>query len=391
MIWSAMYSPWYTIKQNYDPRDFPAIPPLAFASDVIFLSYYEFWRVKMSYGNALGGESQIPAPKIIFVNDIEEEDAVETVYPEIETRGGFTKPDDDESTPAPTWPGAIWTPESDYFKVMISTKQGRAIVNFLSQHKVEFGIKTVLSIVLYSCAEDGANYCLRFEIGDPPAGGASVSSLARRDSGFSFVGAAGHEPKSSGVVQADQSRSKTTPYALRRLSNLWSTPNPAIEGPRHRQSVRRTSALADLTDDQWKELICTGAVMYQLMAAADDAALEQVVEHSPVNQSKWRGKITSKWTNFDIKEIGDYGWEEVDTMSVQKKVIDDCEEFLSKLGLSTDRDNWSQRDMAHTESWVSEDGELQDVRCSISMVRPHLADLKNSAANWSYVRYGNER
>ena len=162
-----------------------ALPPLQKMSDLIFLTYYEFWRKMVKYPHmAENGGSKIPTPKYIFVKDIQEEDAVEKVFPAIGRRSGHEMPKGDgeeDTTYFGNWPGVTFKPQDDGYCAILSTKQGRGIAAFLFNHKQELGAKRVKTITIWHSESEGS-YFLRFEIEDSPA---PKPQLARRTLGKS--------------------------------------------------------------------------------------------------------------------------------------------------------------------------------------------------------------
>lgn len=83
------------------------------------------------------------------------------IFMEIRSRDKLT-----QSTPK--FPGLRFTPQSDYFKVLVGMPQGRAISMFLFQHKKEFGAKTVTAVTWSAASDDNLTLFLAYEIGDPP-------------------------------------------------------------------------------------------------------------------------------------------------------------------------------------------------------------------------------
>jgi hypothetical protein len=60
-------------------------------SDVVFLTYYDFWQKITKAPKVLpNGGSKIPPPKYIFIKDIQEETTRDVILPEIGRRGSYS-------------------------------------------------------------------------------------------------------------------------------------------------------------------------------------------------------------------------------------------------------------------------------------------------------------
>jgi hypothetical protein len=160
-------SPWWMINMRNIKTKTPDLQKM---SDVVFLTYYEFWRKIMKHPEMQSsGGSKVPSPKFIFIKDIQEEEARDVVFPEIGRRGGFEVATDDENgseyevTYFGNWPGETFTPEQDEFYALLYTKQCRSIAAFLFNHKAEFGPRRIKSIRIWH-SETELSYCLRLEV-----------------------------------------------------------------------------------------------------------------------------------------------------------------------------------------------------------------------------------
>jgi len=171
-----------TVSPQYSASDESVkLPALQRLSDIVFLTYYTFWRrfADQSQIHTAGG-SKIPAPKYIFIKDIQEEDAIDTFFPEIGKRGrhppynpeGQSESDSgDESDTKPLyfgdWPGVTFAPQQDEFWAMLATRQGRGISAFLFNHKQELGPRRIKGITIWHSGEE-LSYFMRFEMEDSP-------------------------------------------------------------------------------------------------------------------------------------------------------------------------------------------------------------------------------
>ena len=174
-----MWSPATEAGEDFSSE----LPPLALASDLYFLSYYIFWQEEMALLNVSpNGGSTIPAPDILVIPSIVETEASTRIFPDIGIR--FSPAD----SGGRKWPGWKFTPDSDYFKVILATKQGRGVSHWLFQHKDVFGAKSISSITLFKAA----GWALKFELGaSPPPTQQPPAVLARQDSGVVFDEAGG--------------------------------------------------------------------------------------------------------------------------------------------------------------------------------------------------------
>jgi hypothetical protein len=153
-------SPWWMINMRSIKTESPALQKM---SDIVFLTYYEFWRKLMRRPQmSSSGDGKVPPPKYIVVQNIQEEG------------------DDDEMKYFGYWPGVTFTPEQEGFFALLYTKQGRGIAAFLFNHKNSFGPRRVGAITVWH-SEAEESYCLRFEMEDSPEL-ELAGQLIRRDS-----------------------------------------------------------------------------------------------------------------------------------------------------------------------------------------------------------------
>lgn len=167
-------------------------PPLQLMSDVVFLTYYDFWqKITKAPKVQPNGGSKVPPPRYIFIKDIQEETTRDVILPEIGRRGSYfmgqlpnARPD--KPTYFGDWPGVTLTPDQDDFYTMLYTAHGRGVSAFLFNHKQELGARRIKSVRVWF-SDEHESYYARFEMEDSPHL-KSKPAKARRSIGMSTSG-----------------------------------------------------------------------------------------------------------------------------------------------------------------------------------------------------------